>query len=117
MTILAENLADRYARQFELPQRGPNEAGWAFRARVARTLAAMDKSILAHEVLYNQRESGNPFAGGELSDGYGEVYIVAIAQQVEATLQDAAGRRRRQQRRQRWMSTLCFWRKARLELQ
>jgi len=108
--MVAEKLATHYAQQFALPRRGPNETGWAFRVRVAHTLAAMDKPILAHEALYNQRESSNPFAGGELSAGYGDMYIMAIAQQVEATLQDAVQQRRRQQCRQSWIKNLCFWR-------
>jgi hypothetical protein len=111
--MVAANLADEYAQQFDLPGREPNEAGWAFRARVAYTLAATGKLVLAHEALYNQRESSNPFAGGELSDGYGDMYIMAIAQQVEATLQDAVQQRRWQQRRQGWTSALRFWRKGR----
>lgn len=106
--MVAGNLADEYAQQFDLPRRGPNEAGWAFRARVAHTLAATGKPILAHEALYNQRESSNPFAGGDLSDGYDGMYITAIAQQVEATFQEA-----KQQRRRGWISALRVWRRSR----
>jgi hypothetical protein len=111
--VLVANLADEYAQQFDLPRRGTNETGWAFRARVAYTLAAMGKPVLAHEALYNQRESSNPFGGSALSDGYGDTHVLAIAQQVEATLQVAVQQRRQQQRRQQWAHALRFWRSGR----
>jgi hypothetical protein len=43
------------------PQR-PNETGAEFRERVARELASRGKNVEAHETLYNQKQSGNPFA-------------------------------------------------------
>jgi hypothetical protein len=69
-----------------LPQR-PNETGAEFRERVARELASQGKNVEAHETLYNQKQSGNPFAYGALDDGYGDEHITQIAQIAEAQYQ------------------------------
>ena len=109
--MLTRNLAEEYAQQFSLPEQGRNEANWAFRVRIAYTLSAMNRPVLAHEVLYNQRESRNPFASNQLADGYSLEDVIGIAQRVEATFQSLAEQHMRRLRRKMWVNKFCFWRK------
>lgn len=111
--MLAWNLAEEYAQQFNLPSQGPNETGAVFRMRVASHLAAMGESILAHEALHNHHESSNPFAAGELNDGYGHGYVMAVAKHVEESFQYAEQRRIQQRTRQQWTKKLAFWQRSR----
>lgn len=109
--MLTRNLAEEYAQQFNLPEQGRNEVSWAFRVRVAYALSTMNKPVLAHEALYNQRESSNPFVHDQLADGYNAADIIGIAQRVEATFQSLAERRTHQLRRKMWVNKFCFWRR------
>lgn len=110
MQMLNWNLAEEYAQRFQIPDQTPIEDDWQFRERVARSLAEMEKGLLAHEVLYNQRMSENVFAQGDLSSGYSDTLITQIAQQTEAAFQFE---RRQQEHRhgQYWLFTIvCSWR-------
>jgi len=108
MRLSRWNLAEEYAKRFHLPGKAPNEAGWQFRERIARSLSAMEKRLLAHEVLYNQRMTGDLFAYGELSDGYGDGFIIRRAQQTEFAFQHLREQQERKERWQRILSTLSF---------
>src|SRR5689334_3136063 len=85
--MLNWNLAEEYAKRFHLPGQTVIEDGWQFRARIARSLQEMKEQLLAHEVLYNRHMSSDPFACGELSSGYGDMFITRIAKQTEAAFQ------------------------------
>ena len=96
MQMMSWNLAEEYAKRFHISDQTSVEADWQFRERVARYLQEMKEPLLAHEVLYNQRMSGDSFARVELSSGYGNEFITWIAQRTEAAFQ-----RERQQQEQR----------------
>jgi hypothetical protein len=72
--------------------------------------------LLAHEVLYNQRMSGDLFAYGELSNGYGDGFITRRAQQTELAFQHFREQQERKERWQRILSTLFFLHKPRTEV-
>jgi hypothetical protein len=108
------NLAEEYAQRFQLPEKAPYEAAWQFRERIARSLEEMEERLLAHEVLYNQRITGDPFANGELNSGYGDEFITRRARQTEVAFQHAMRQLGQEEREQRLLTTLCFWKKLRI---
>lgn len=114
--MLSWNLAEEYAKRFHLPDKAPNEAEWQFRERIARSLEGMEERFLAHEVLYNQRITGDPFAYGELSSGYGDGFITRIAQKTELAFQHTRQQLEREVRRQRLLTMPRFWQKLRRDI-
>jgi hypothetical protein len=82
--MLSHNVAEEYADLFLLPKQSSTEEAWQFRARVALTLEQMGQIIRAHEALWNERMSSDPFATGSLSRGYGETFIATTAKHIEA---------------------------------
>ena len=114
--MLSWNLAEVYAQRYYLPDKAPNEAEWQFRERIARNLEEMEEQLLAHEVLYNQRLTGDPFAYGELSSGYGDRFITRRAQQTELAFQHAMRQPEQEERAQRLLTTLCFWKKLIIDI-
>ena len=107
------NFAEEYAKRFHISDQTAAETGWQFRERVARNLQEVGKLLLAHEVLYNQRMSGDSFSRVELSSGYGEAFITQIAQRAEAAFQYERQRQEQRRRLQRLLTILCFWQKSR----
>jgi len=106
--MLNWNLAEEYAKRFRLSDRAIIEEDWQFRERVARSLEEMGECLLAHEVLYNQRMSGDLFAHGRLNSGYGNVLITQIAQQTESTFQYERQQEEHRQKRQKILKALRF---------
>ena len=62
MGILSQDLAQEYARLYRLPPQTEQEAGWAFRKRIAQILEQKGEYRRAHEVLHNKRWQFIPFA-------------------------------------------------------
>jgi hypothetical protein len=85
--IWSQNIAEAYAKLFLLPPRSPEECAWQFRERVARTLEQMGEHVRAHEALWNERMSNDPYATGPLARGNDDMFIATIAQYVEAAYQ------------------------------
>lgn len=112
--MLSWNLAEEYAQRFHLPEKASHEAEWQFRERIARSLEEMEERLLAHEALYNQRLTGDLFANGELNSGYGDGFITRRAQQTELAFQHAMGQLEQEERVQRVLTSLCFWKKLRM---
>lgn len=112
--MLSWNLAEEYAQRFHLPEKASHEAEWQFRERIARSLEEMEERLLAHEVLYNQRITGDPFANGNLNSGYGDGFITRRAQQTELAFQHAMRQLEQEERVQRVLTLLCFWKKLRI---
>ncbi len=112
--MLSWNLAEEYAQRFHLPDKAPHEAEWQYRERIARSLEEKEERLLAHEVLYNQRITGDPFAKGELNSGYGDVFITRRAQQTELSFQHAMRQLEQEERVKRLLTTLRFWKKLRI---
>ena len=81
------NLAKEHAKLFKLEPIAEEESAVAFRERVARALEELGQNVYAHEVLMNQRMSGDPFAKGSLDRGYGSDYITKMAEMAEASYQ------------------------------
>ena len=109
--MLNWNLAEEYAKRFHLPDQTVIEEGSQFRERVARNLEEMGHWLLAHEVLYNRRMSGDLFAHGRLNSGYGNELITRIAQQTESTFQNERRQEEHRQKRQMILNAPRFWRK------
>ena len=115
MHILSWNLAEEYAKRFHLPDKAAVETEWQFRERVARSLDEMEERLVAHEVLYNRHMSGDPFAQGKLSDGYGDEFITRIALQTELAFQHTKQQQQHQQRWQKLLSMFRLWQKSKVE--
>jgi len=113
MQMMSWNLAEEYAKRFHISDQTAVEADWQFRERVARYLQEMKEPLLAHEVLYNQRMSGDSFARVELSSGYGNEFITWIAQRTEAAFQRERQQQEQRKKQQRLLTILCFWQKPR----
>ena len=107
--MLNWNLAEEYAKRFNIPDQTHIEADWQFRERVARNLAEMEKGLLAHEVLYNQRMTEDSFAQGDLSSGYGDALITQVAQRTEAAFQEERWQQEHGQRQQGLFTILYSW--------
>ena len=112
MQMLHWNLAEEYAKLFHVPGQTAVETGWQFRERVARHLQGTGKPLLAHEVLFNQRMSGDPFARLELSSGYSDALVTQISQQTETAFQRERKQQEHRKKQQRLLSILCFWQKS-----
>ncbi len=112
MQMLNWNLAEEYAKLFHVPGQTAVESGWQFRERVARHLQGTGKPLLAHEVLFNQRMSGDPFARLELSSGYSDALVTQISQQTETAFQRERKQQEHRKKQQRLLSILCFWQKS-----
>jgi hypothetical protein len=78
-----DNLAEVYARHWNLPGQAEEEEGWMFRFRIARELERLNHRIEAHEVLYNTRQR-HAFFALALDNGYDETFVLERAQATEA---------------------------------
>jgi hypothetical protein len=107
MQMKSWNLSEEYAKRFHIPDQTAVEADWQFRERVARHLQEMQESLLAHEVLYNQRMSGDGFALGELSSGYGDAFITWIALRTDASFQRERQLQEQWKKHRRLLTFLC----------
>jgi|SRR5579864_3953422 len=110
--MLHLNLAEEYAKLFHVPSQTSVETGWQFRERVARNLQEMGKPLLAHEVLFNRRMSGDPFARLELSSGFCDEFVTQISQQTEVAFQHQRKQQERREKQQRLLTIICFWQKS-----
>ena len=110
--MLHWNVAEEYANLFQVPGRTAVETGWQFRERVARYLQEMGNPLLAHEVLFNRRMSGDPFARLELSSGFSEEFVTQISQQTEVAFQKQRKQQAHREKQQRLLSIIRFWQKS-----
>ncbi len=104
--ITDRNLAEEYAWVWQLEPQHPSESGAQFRERVARMLAHAGHQVYAHEALFNDVMTFDPFARGPLDRGYDHDFIAQMARQTEATFVAA----QRSDTRSGWRSSLglCF---------
>jgi hypothetical protein len=103
-----DNLAEVYARRWNLPVQAEGEEGWVFRLRVARELERLGHAVEAHEVLYNTRQR-NWFFALALDNGYGDVFVSERAQATEAGWQAQCQQHARAAPRRWWWWIGKWW--------